>query len=304
MYDTPTSSSHYSFRQLWLLDWENPLKSKIFDPIFKNIPKAGGLYIFRNKAKEVIYVGQSGNLRKRLFSYRYIHPDRNSRKEVRLVLSIEHIEWEIAPTHTSIRVLENKMIRKYRPKFNRANVFPERHTFITIETTPTEYRICWSRQEDTLNRNPGVERFGAFPGYSAPRGLVAIYRLHWAYLNPDSKLFDIPIIISRETAPKEFSWLNPTENESKRLLRKFKNFLKGDSPSLINRLSGKSGEVLARTGDPWLRKTLEQDKLQAEAFFNFAIKKHQRIRTTATRGRKYIISQTELDDLGVLDRVS
>lgn len=83
-------------------------------------------------ADRLLYVGQSCNLRQRLNSYRYIHPDRHSRRMIRLVHQVRSIAWEICPTPSRAIVREEELLRRLRPRFNRAKTQPLRRARLAV----------------------------------------------------------------------------------------------------------------------------------------------------------------------------
>lgn len=81
-------------QQLRLLPAPKPLIDRLGATFFRGLPRAPGEYRMFDEAGQLLYVGQSSDLRYRLNSYRHVHPDRDSRKTVRLVHLVRRIEWE------------------------------------------------------------------------------------------------------------------------------------------------------------------------------------------------------------------
>lgn len=84
--------------------------------ILKNIPQLPGIYIFKNAANQVIYVGKAKNLYKRVLSYFQKKDDDWKVKE----LIVEHtsIEHIVTKNEAEALLLEVQLIRNYQPKFN------------------------------------------------------------------------------------------------------------------------------------------------------------------------------------------
>lgn len=110
-------------------------------------------------AGELLYVGQSRDLRDRLNSYRHVRPDRDSRKTVRLVHLVRRIEWEVCDTAVSAVLRENELLRTLRPRFDRMNVYPKACFFIALDREEGLLRLRLTRDTAT----PG-KLFGAFRG--------------------------------------------------------------------------------------------------------------------------------------------
>ena len=84
-----------------------------------DIPQKPGVYIFRDRFGEVIYVGKASNLRKRLSHYfRRLRSALADPKLRSLVNSID--SWEVMPVKNESEslILESRLIKEYAPKYN------------------------------------------------------------------------------------------------------------------------------------------------------------------------------------------
>jgi excinuclease ABC subunit C len=99
------------------------------------IPTNPGCYLYKNKQKKVIYVGKAKNLKKRVSSYfSKTHEDTKTKK---LVEQIEHTEFIITNTEYEALILENNLIKKYRPRYNIDLKDSRRYAYIKV--TKEEY---------------------------------------------------------------------------------------------------------------------------------------------------------------------
>ncbi len=80
----------------------------------KTIPERPGVYIFKNKKGEPLYVGKAKNLRKRIFQY--YHTD--SLKIKKLLEETEKIEFIETENEISAIFKESNLIKKLNPPFN------------------------------------------------------------------------------------------------------------------------------------------------------------------------------------------
>lgn len=148
-------------RQLWLFDPPKPLKERFGNEFFRSLPKNPGVYFFFDEDDKLIYVGKAKCLRDRLGSYRYVHPDRDSRKTWRLVNAVRRIEWQSCNSHESAVLLENQLLREHRPRFNRANVWPWSAVFIGLRADEETLHFKVSRELDE-----DFEWYGAFKAFA------------------------------------------------------------------------------------------------------------------------------------------
>lgn len=84
--------------------------------IVNALPTCPGCYQYLNKDGEIIYVGKAKNLKSRVSSYFLKTVDR--RKTEILVSKIEDIKYVVVPTDEDALLLENNLIKKYKPRYN------------------------------------------------------------------------------------------------------------------------------------------------------------------------------------------
>ncbi|MFK7811625.1 MAG: excinuclease ABC subunit UvrC [Maribacter sp.] len=82
----------------------------------KTLPKNPGVYQFYDSADKILYVGKAKNLKKRVSSYfNKNHEYGKTRVLVKKIVRIDHI---VVPTESDALLLENNLIKKYRPRYN------------------------------------------------------------------------------------------------------------------------------------------------------------------------------------------
>jgi excinuclease ABC subunit C len=82
----------------------------------REIPQAPGVYLFKSRRGEVLYVGKAKDLRARLSAYvkeLYLSP-----KLDHLLRNTENVEYFLTDTEKAALLLEANLIKKYRPKYN------------------------------------------------------------------------------------------------------------------------------------------------------------------------------------------
>ena len=82
----------------------------------KNITTSPGVYKFLNKSDRVIYVGKAKNLKKRVRSY--FTGKKSDEKTRSLVSNISRISVVLVDTESDALLLENNLIKKFKPKYN------------------------------------------------------------------------------------------------------------------------------------------------------------------------------------------
>ncbi len=81
-----------------------------------SLPNTPGVYQFYDAGDRILYVGKAKNLKKRVSSYfNKTHEQGKTRVLVKKIKSIKHI---VVPTESDALLLENNLIKKYRPRYN------------------------------------------------------------------------------------------------------------------------------------------------------------------------------------------
>ena len=86
----------------------------LFDKI-KEAPEKPGVYIFKNKNK-YIYIGKAKNLKNRLKGH--IQALKYDYKEQKIFEESAQLEWIITSSDYEAFILENELIKQYKPKYN------------------------------------------------------------------------------------------------------------------------------------------------------------------------------------------
>lgn len=81
-----------------------------------SIPQTPGCYLFKDDKEQIIYVGKSNFLPKRVSSY--FQKNHKDIKTVKLVTEIKNVDFISTETENEALVLEEDLIKLYKPKFN------------------------------------------------------------------------------------------------------------------------------------------------------------------------------------------
>lgn len=114
---------------------------KLLQPTLPNFP---GVYKYFSKEKELIYVGKAINIRKRVSSY-FTGINLNN-KTSELVSRIEFIEFTIVDNEHNAFLLENSLIKQYKPKYNISLKDDKSYPYIVIKNEPFS-RVFFTRRK-------------------------------------------------------------------------------------------------------------------------------------------------------------
>lgn len=143
---------------------ENEARLQRLKAIVLAMPEKPGTYQYYDKEGTIIYVGKAKNLKRRVSSYFHKEVDRFKTKI--LVSKIEDITYSVVNTEEDALLIENQLIKQYKPRYN--VLLKDGKTYPSICVTKEPYpRIFKTR---TINK-----KYGTFYGpYSHIGSLYAI----------------------------------------------------------------------------------------------------------------------------------
>lgn len=102
------------------------------------LPQAPGVYLFRNSAGQVLYIGKAKDLRQRVKSYFY----GDGRKKIAdLLQEMASVDGIVCEGELEALVLEARLIRHHEPKYNRQGKTWRRYAYLKIDTSEAWPRI-------------------------------------------------------------------------------------------------------------------------------------------------------------------
>jgi excinuclease ABC subunit C len=148
------------------LDLPDALQRKL-----DTLPDGPGVYIWRDAAGEVLYVGKAKRLRSRVRSYFATDFESSPRNQVlqRLIADVETI---VVPSEAQSLLLENNLIKEYRPRFNVRLKDDKSYPSIAVTLADPFPRVLVTRRRDL----PGARYFGPYTDVAQLRRTLAIIR--------------------------------------------------------------------------------------------------------------------------------
>ncbi|MBR4679418.1 MAG: excinuclease ABC subunit C [Bacteroidales bacterium] len=135
----------------------------------KTLPLSPGVYNFLDENGTVIYVGKAKNLRNRVSSY--FREKNQVGKTAVLVRHIRDVLHICVSTETDALLLENKLIKKFQPRYN--ILLKDDKTYPWICISNEDYpRVFFTRKKNT----DGSLYFGPYPSVVAMRNVLNMFR--------------------------------------------------------------------------------------------------------------------------------
>jgi excinuclease ABC subunit C len=141
-----------------------PKSTKDLKTKLRLLPDAPGVYLHKNSQGKVIYVGKASHLNQRVRSYFHTGGDKDSKTHA-LVRKIRDFDYIVTDTATDALVLENQLIKEYRPLYNIRLKDDKQYPYIRISLNEPYPRVSVVRR---ISRD-GARYFGPFTDVGAMR---------------------------------------------------------------------------------------------------------------------------------------
>jgi excinuclease ABC subunit C len=115
-----------------------------------NAPKEPGCYLFKDKDGNIIYVGKSKNIYRRVRQYfSKIHDPSN--KLYLLARQAVEAEYRVTASELDALILECLLIKQYKPWFNSQLKHTARHPFLRLDISEDYPTLCsvYEKDDDT-----------------------------------------------------------------------------------------------------------------------------------------------------------
>jgi excinuclease ABC subunit C len=147
----------------------------------RRAPHTPGVYLMKDAAGLVVYVGKAKDLKKRLASY-FVPRQRLTPKVAAMMDTVADMEWHEVRSETEALLLEGKLIKRWRPRWN--ILFRDDKQFPQVRVDLADplprFRIVRARTTDSCRY------FGPFPHQQAVRRTLNEMRKKFGILLADS----------------------------------------------------------------------------------------------------------------------
>ncbi len=135
------------------------------------VPDSPGVYMFRDNRSQVIYVGKALRLRDRLRSY-FTPGYAETARVSELIRRAMDFEFVTTANEVEALVLENNLIKNYRPRFNIRLKDDKNYLYLKLPVTEAFPRVHYSRRV----QNDGALYFGPYTSAQSLRSTVKSIR--------------------------------------------------------------------------------------------------------------------------------
>ncbi len=204
---------------------------RIFDRKFgkdflAQLPASPGVYRVYDSKDELIYVGKAKNLRRRLAQYRNAKRRKKHLKMKEIVKGAARLEYETCPTELDACLLENRLIRQHRPRWNITGAFYFLYPMIGIREVQGALYFCYTNEPQ---RFQDYRFHGAFRSRDITRAAFFALMELLGYLGHRIPRGRIPV-------PPRFSYVFGFRQIPKAWVGRLEDFLEGKSRAAIEDL--------------------------------------------------------------------
>lgn len=224
------------------------------------LPTKPGVYLMKNAAGDILYVGKAVNLRHRVRSY--FHNHAFDAKVVHLIHHVARIDFIVTDTELEALVLENNLIKKHRPKYNIRLKDAKTYPYIKVTWQDPYPKVYLTRRMD----DDGARYFGPFTAVWAVHETLDTLRKIFPYLTCDREItgkdkraclyYDIGLCLAPCIGAV-------TQEEYRAMIDRLSQFLQGHSDQVVASIRAKLEQAAAELD--FERAARYRDQLQAIA---------------------------------------
>jgi excinuclease ABC subunit C len=198
-----------------------------------DLPLKPGVYLLKDSADRILYVGKAKSLKKRVKSY--FRSDLDPKTSA-LMKQFHHLEYMVTDTEKEALILESNLIKKHMPRYNIRLKDDKRYPYIKV-TNETFPRVLITRRV----LDDGSYYYGPFPEATALKRLVKFLKA--LFKVRDCKRMDGPCLnyqIDLCNAPCD---KKITEEEYKKLVENVSLFFEGKYDEIMEALKSEMNEA-------------------------------------------------------------
>ena len=133
-----------------------------------SLPEECGVYYFHDENGEVVYVGKSLNIKKRVAE----HFSGKTEKAAKLQQQVDDVSWEITGSELVALLLESQEIKKLRPSINRAQKVRS-YPYVIHSFLNDDGYLCFEVLKTSLKSRKSLRIVAAYPKVAHAKGWLS-----------------------------------------------------------------------------------------------------------------------------------
>jgi excinuclease ABC subunit C len=207
----------------------------------RTFPQTPGVYLMKDTAGRVIYVGKAKNLRARAGSY-FLQAAGLDRRTADLVREIADIEYLDAESEVDALLVESRLVKDIQPKYNQELKDDKSFPYLEIYTREDFPRVEFTR----VPHDRGTKLYGPFASAGALRGAIQVLQKIFKFRTCSLDIEDgdekwqwfrpcLLASINQCTAPCN---LRISKEDYQRDIHRLRMFLEGKKQQLLDEMRG------------------------------------------------------------------
>jgi excinuclease ABC subunit C len=205
----------------------------------RSFPRTPGVYLMKDAAGRVIYVGKAKNLRSRAGSY-FLKAAAHDQRTARLVLEIRDIDYLDAESEIDALLMEARLIKDILPKYNRDLRDSKTFPYLEIDVREDFPRVRFTRELQSRD----TKLYGPFTSPRQLRGAIQVLQKIFKFRTCD---LDI------DADDKRWQWFRPcllhsldqctapcnlriTKEEYRKNIKRLQKVLEGNKKTLLREM--------------------------------------------------------------------
>jgi len=214
----------------------------------RSFPHTPGVYLMKDGAGRVIYVGKAKDLRSRAGSY-FLKAAAEDPRTARLVREIRDIDYLEAESEVDALLIEARLVKDVQPKYNQDLKDDKTFPYLEIHSDEDFPRVAFTREP----RPRGTKLYGPFASAAGLRGAIQVLQKVFRFR---TCTLDI-----EESDPK-WRWFRPcllaaiqqcsapcnlriSREEYRKDIRRLQQFLAGNKKTLLEEMRREMGAAAA-----------------------------------------------------------
>lgn len=146
------------------------LPKNLSSEIIEYLPKQPGVYIFQDAARKPLYIGMSGNLKKRVSSHFWA--DYHSEAEFKISQQVCHIETIVTAGELEAQLLESRLIKDLQPLYNRKLRYRQELTLARQKLSENGYMMLDLELRERIELESLGQIMGVYPTKNKARQII------------------------------------------------------------------------------------------------------------------------------------
>lgn len=242
---------------------------KRLSQIIKALPTSPGVYVFKDKLGQILYIGKSGNIRARVKSYFQNHLTPFNPWKHKMLEKLKKIDFIETESEIEALILEARLIKKIKPPFNILMRDDKSYAYaiVTKEDFPRIFVVRESNLKKVEGRKLEVEsQLGPFTSVKALRMTLKTLRPIFPYCTCKKAHLRPCLNASLKLCPgycciKNYQPSTPNYQQYNENIKNIVKILKGQRGSLISDLKKKMKKQA--NGKNFEKAALIRDQIQA-----------------------------------------